>query len=151
MPGWRHRPDVGAWPLLQTAPVDEDWAEVRRVGAHGLLLVVMGLYWWRSTATTERQQNEYSSMLEDVAWVFSQLAVGARPISDRPKRVRKPKCPPAPPTEVVARASRRVIKPSIRKLGSTGMSPVRSSEQKRSASAAELSSPKRSRRARARV
>ena len=142
MPAWRRRPDIGPWPLSRSVPEDETWKSIRRVGAHGLLLVILGLFWWRSSATREREQNEYASMLEDVAWVLSVLAADARPLSERPKRVRKQKVAPVPAenTEIAPR-SRRIIKPSVKKLASEGMSPSRAPTQKRSANVADLASP----------
>ena len=81
-------------------------------------------------------------MLEDVAWVLSMLAADARPLSERPKRVRKQKVAPVPAenTEIAPR-SRRIIKPSVKKLASEGMSPGRAPTQKRSANVTDLASP----------
>lgn len=138
MPVWRHRSDIGAWPLSRDVPDNENWKSIRRVGAQGLLLVVLGLFWWRSNAKKEREQNEYTSVLEDVAWVFSVLATDARPLTERPKRERKQKNASVPSVEIAPRASRRIIKPSEKKLANES---ARAPAQKRSANVSESASP----------
>ena len=73
-PEWRKFPGLD-WPLCRDTPDDETWIEVRKGGGNGIVGVIVCLYWWREAARSSMEHSEYESVLEDVAWVLSQLTL----------------------------------------------------------------------------
>lgn len=145
MPPWRALL-IGDWPLGRAVPNGEEWKTVRKGGPNGIFLTLLVLHWWRSSTSSQR---EYKSALEDVAWVMKQLVEGITPFFERNRPVRSPVTSIAPDT-APRRVSGRVSRPSARKLGESGASPGPATALvKRTAAAADLNSPKRSRRPRA--
>ncbi len=145
MPKWRY--PLGStdaakdkWPLQRNLPDSESWSKVRKVGPNGLFLVLLGLAWWKSaTAAGQGARREYSSVVEDVAWVVSNIVKNVVPFALRePPAPALSPIPPASSTETTTSGTAvtttkrgRTSRPSQKKLGSSGLSPARASKRAR--------------------
>lgn len=146
MPLWR-KLSIGDWPLGRSVPDGEDWKAVRKGGPNGVYLVLLVLHWWHAA---DLSPLEYRSALEDVSWVMKRLVDNVTPFFERNRPVRSVEGVGAELEAAGRRVSGRVSRPSARKLGESGVNPgLASALVKRTAAAAELNSPKRSRRPRA--
>ncbi len=86
MPEWRLSGIVAdnAWPLSRSIPGAEAWRKVKKTGPQGVVLVLFGLALWRSaTVAGDSSRREYISVLEDVAWVMSELVKNGVPFAQR--------------------------------------------------------------------
>lgn len=135
MPKWRLPPGGSEpWPLQRNRPDVESWSKVRKVGPNGLFVVLLGLAWWRSATTAgQPSRREYSSVLEDVAWVMGDIIKDMVPFASRDRSsAPAPSAEPAASTDVVTTSKRgRTSRPSQKKLGSSGLSPARASKRAR--------------------
>ena len=145
MPGWR-LPPAGCdtaetkWPLRRAVPDDEPWLKVRKSGPGGIFLVLLGLSWWRLRSVHgQSSRREYASVVEDVAWVLKEVVKDLVPFTDRDRSTSNAAAPTAAPAapavhDLEAPATSRhgrELRPSKRKLGSSGASPDRPAKRAR--------------------
>lgn len=94
-PKWRGAVDAN-WPLPQVLlEPSNDWSVLRRGGASGMFLVVMGLSWWYSAVLQSGQKDALPEVLlaiDDVLWVLKQIGTESDSTRDAvlsaPKRSR---------------------------------------------------------------
>lgn len=75
-PLWRYEDCDEDWPLVRHAPPLEDWKEVAKGGANGLLMVMVALGWWFENVGDKTDVAELSSVIEDVRWVLHEIKTG---------------------------------------------------------------------------
>ncbi|KLO05117.1 hypothetical protein SCHPADRAFT_947171 [Schizopora paradoxa] len=75
MPNWRKPAGRKGWPLHRVgAPQSEDWSAIRQGERHGVVLVLLGLAWWKAaTADGTAERDDYQATVQDFSWVMSQL------------------------------------------------------------------------------
>lgn len=66
----------GEWPLARDVADDADWGELKKGGATGFVLMVIGLNWWVRHAQSSKDRNEAASMVEDVVFVLGKILDG---------------------------------------------------------------------------
>lgn len=62
------------WPLLRPTDNNLDWQRTLRGGRNGLFIVILTLVWWSAAVSTTTERHEFESALEDVDWVFEEMA-----------------------------------------------------------------------------
>lgn len=79
MPDWRKPVGRKAWPLPRTSTLTtENWTAVRKGGQHGVVLVLLGLAWWKAaTVAGTAERDDYQDTVEDFSWVMSHLCAVA--------------------------------------------------------------------------
>ncbi len=71
------------WPPLKRAPVDPaEWENLKKGSKKGFVLLLVGLSWWATQATTKKDRDMVSTALKDVLFVVRQLATKAAAESD---------------------------------------------------------------------
>lgn len=70
-PEWRER-DVYTGRIIARGD-DGDWDDFHRPGQCGMLTVLYCLFWWSGKILSEGQQALWTTALEDVSWVLTQL------------------------------------------------------------------------------
>lgn len=114
-------------------------AKAKKTGPQGVVLILFGLALWRSaTVAGDSSRREYVSVLEDVAWVMSELVKNSVPFAqrDRPARSLQPAAdvPTAAdtPDGNTARRTSRESRPTKRKLGLSDLDPSAASHKAKS-------------------
>ncbi|VDB89316.1 unnamed protein product [Peniophora sp. CBMAI 1063] len=75
-PAFRRPTDGSDWPPVIVANHGEiEFAQLRRYGTSGLLVVLLLILWWRNAITESdgRGRKEWVSFVEDVAWVLGEM------------------------------------------------------------------------------
>jgi hypothetical protein len=67
-PSWRIDEDL----LVRSAPQGENWQGLRKGGAAGIYVVIMGLSWWIKSQLVERDPIAWTAV-DDVLWVIQQM------------------------------------------------------------------------------
>lgn len=85
-PRWRN---TKVWPFERKSG---SWEVLLKVGKNGVYVVILSLAWWMSALSknppSQKQQDEFLAVLDDVNWVFSQLIDPTAPLSPSPERKR---------------------------------------------------------------
>lgn len=66
------------WPPPRTLPpgTDQPWFLLRRGGANGFYIVMMGTAWCYWHVADGKPVREFSSMLEDISWTLKNMVAG---------------------------------------------------------------------------
>lgn len=63
----------GSWPLVCHSEEGEKWADLRKCGKNGFVLILVVLNWWIRGASTVSEKNEVMSMMEDVVFALGEI------------------------------------------------------------------------------
>lgn len=73
-PEWRSVVNpLEGWPLSRAVPEGEKWATLCQGGPHGLLVIILTLFWWHRAAKTPKELEDVTVAIVDATWMFRQL------------------------------------------------------------------------------
>ena len=94
------KPAAGTdWPPLTPLEHDEvEFAELRKSGTSGLVIILLMIVWWRLATKKTRERKEWVAFVDDVAWVLGEMmrtasAAKAQVGSKRPASTASTKAP----------------------------------------------------------
>lgn len=70
-PSWRM--EGGTWPMLKKDVEGEGWLNVKKGGANGIVLAILGASWWYAQCGVGNERDECEEAIVDICWVLEKM------------------------------------------------------------------------------